>query len=819
MGSVLARAPLMPLAAAFAAGIAVAPWSPWPAAHALGAAAALLALAALLAALGRQRIGTALLLAAVAALGEARATIHPPDETHVASLLGPRGAKTVVEGRLAEEPIRWAPDRARIVLDLDALVEGADRRPATGRIQATIYGESPAIGQGQRIEAEIRLHPPSGFRNPGGFDYPEHLRREGILLIGSGRGDRIRPLTPDTPPWSVRVKRWAVATIGAHLPEGSAALLAGLVLGDRTGIPREVDEGFRRAGVYHVLAVSGFNVALLAASVFAVLALAGLPRRPTAVVAGLVLLGFALVVGGQPSVLRATIMGLALLVGILLDRESQLMNALALAGLIVLAWRPGDLREPGFALSFVATAGIVHLGPPLAERLAAQGCPRWFGQAAAVSLGAQVAVTPVMLAHFNQLSLAGVAANLLVVPLAAAGTSLGLLALGVALVSEVAAAAVFNFVWLVMAALRGVVWAAARIPGAMVHLPAPAWPEIGAWYAALALAPFAASHRAVRVGVAGLAAVALGLSLWPWVRPEDGRLRVVFLDVGQGDAAYVEVPGGPRVLVDGGPGGPRRFDVGERVVAPFLWNRPLGRLDVVAVSHSDPDHSGGIAAVMRGVRVGEVWENGRWEPGSEDALRAIARAGVPRRALTSGQRVALGDARFTVLNPERAGERAASENDASLVLRLDWKGVSFLFTGDISGRAERNLLAGALPLGALVVKVAHHGSRFSSTAPFLDAARPRVAVVSAGARNPFHHPRPETLLRLRDAGAHVYRTDRDGAVIVETDGRTLWVTRWAPGVTDRFDLSAPGTDESSPDAAPPEVERFRTRWPRPAPPA
>ena len=187
------------------------------------------------------------------------------------------------------------------------------------------------MGEGQRVALDLKLSRPRGFKNPGAFDYPAFLRREGILLVGSGRAESLVALTADDPPWPVRVKRWAVATIGAHLPETSAALMAGLLLGEKTGLPPEASEAFRRAGVYHILAVSGFNVALLASSVFFVLSTCGVPRRATAVAAGLALIGFALVVGGQASVLRATVMGLLLLGAMLLDRESQLMNALALA--------------------------------------------------------------------------------------------------------------------------------------------------------------------------------------------------------------------------------------------------------------------------------------------------------------------------------------------------------------------------------------------------------------------------------------------------------------------------------------------------------
>jgi len=296
------------------------------------------------------------------------------------------------------------------------------------------------------------------------------------------------------------------------------------------------------------------------------------------------------------------------------------------------------------------------------------------------------------------------------------------------------------------------------------------------------------AHRAAGVLLgAGLAAAA-----WPFLASGDGRLRVTFLDVGQGDAIFIEVPGGPRLLVDGGPGGGARFDVGERVVAPYLWNRGAMRLDVVAATHADADHSGGLAAVLRQFTVREVWENGRWGPGHADVVAALERSGAARRIVAARQRIRLGEALVTVLNPPGPGQPepgTTGENDRSLVLRLDWRGVSFLLTGDLTASGEEALLAERAPLAATVLKVAHHGSRTSTAEPFVNASQPRLAVVSVGARNPFRHPAPEVLGRLDLAGARVHRTDRDGAVIVETDGASLWVTRWATRRTEHIPLA------------------------------
>ncbi|HKZ06416.1 MAG TPA: ComEC/Rec2 family competence protein, partial [Methylomirabilota bacterium] len=313
-----------------------------------------------------------------------------------------------------------------------------------------------------------------------------------------------------------------------------------------------------------------------------------------------------------------------------------------------------------------------------------------------------------------------------------------------------------------------------------------------AWLAAAVLTTTVGTPGARRAAL-GLALGGLAAAAWPLLAPADARLRVTFLDVGQGDAALVEVPGGHRLLVDGGPGGAARFDVGERIVAPFLWNRGVGRLDVVAVTHPDADHSGGLPAVLRGLTVGEVWENGRWPAGHEVVVAALDRARVPRRVLAAGQRLRVGEAVVTVLNPggpHGPPPPSAGENDHSLVLRLDWRGVSLLLTGDLTAGGEETLLDGRAPLAATVLKVGHHGSRTSTGERLVNASRPVAAVISVGPRNPFRHPAPEVVARLAHSGARVYRTDRDGAVIVETDGASLWVTRWASRRIERFELGA-----------------------------
>ena len=720
-------------------------WAAWLAAVAFGVG---------LLALGRSRGAAAALLVGVAAVGALRGREAPLPPDHVARLDLPMVVR--IEGRLAVEPTRWAPDRTRLLIDADQ----ADGAPASGRIQVTVYGVPPPLTEGQRIAAPLKVHPATGFRNPGTFDYAAHLAREGVRVVATARAESLTLLDDPSPPWAVRVKRASMTAMGRALPPTSAALLAGLLLGERTELPRDIDDAFRRAGVYHVLAVSGFNVALLAAAVWALCRLAHLPRRASAATAIVVVIGFALVVGPSPSVLRAVVTAVLVLAALLLERDASVTNSLAVAALAILAVRPGDLFDPGFQLSFAATLGIVVAPLPRSAVFGALG----------VSAAAQLAVLPVALTHFNQLSTIGVVANLGVVPLAGAATIVGLVAVALSFLSETVGGVAFDAVWPVLLLLRGVVALAARVPGAVVHLPAPGWIAVTCYLGGLALLLVWYETRArdgrrspLLLGIV-LLALAVGVAAWPLVRPSDGRLRLTVLDVGQGDAIVIETPDGRTILVDAGSGGPMRLDAGERVVAPFLWNRGVLRLGGAAVTHDDADHAGGMPAVRRLFRIDEQWTGASFP--SE-----------PRR---------FGRALVTALPPlDAPGGR---RNDAGLVLRIEMGLVSFLLASDIGAAREHELVASGTRFGSTVLKVAHHGSRSSTTLEFLRAVRPTVAAISVGARNPYGHPDPGVLARLAEIGARVYRTDRDGAVIFETDGGTLTVTRWASRLVDRLCL-------------------------------
>jgi competence protein ComEC len=768
-------APLLPLAGAFAAGVwlglAVEPPG-WlvPVGATWGVVVLALARARAVAA------ASAAMLVLCALAGWARVALPDP----FPALSGVTPGPVVLEGIVGGVPEVEGP-RLRVPLVLR--LAGPDPpRPAAGVLPLSVYGSLPSLAAGDhvRVTGEVRRLEP--FRNPGPEPRSAPPRTPRHFLTARAAG--VERLPPAPLPWWLRTRLWIHRAIRTHLPPVSGALLEGLLIGERRQLPPTLLADFRRAGVYHVLAISGFNVALVAGSAFLLLRLVRAPAPLAALLALGTLIAFAAVVGGQPSVLRATIMGGLFLGAGLLGRESRVWNSLAAALLGLLALDPGSLGEPGLQLSFAATAGLLHLGPWIRGGLPAW-CPGPIRSALAVSAGAQLGVTPVMLVHFGQLSPLGVVANLLVVPLAGVLTTAGVLTLAVLALHEPLAHVLFQSLWLLLVALRLVVRAFAGLPGAVLYVPAPPAPALAASALALALAPWAGRPRA-RWAVAALA-LGAGAATVAAMRP-DGLARVVVLDVGQGEAVLVRAPTGEALLVDTGGGGPGRSDRGERVVVPILRRLGIRRLSALALTHGTPDRAGGLAGLLEGMPIDEAWI----PAGTEGAawLGPLAASRVPQRSLSRGDRLWLGPLLVRVLHPPGPPDGtpgAGADPQAWLLLRAEWGLFATVLTAGAGGPAETALLQAGLPLDAMLLKVSARGSRRGSTPEFLAAVGPRLAAISVGARNPFGHPAPEALGRLAAAGAVVFRTDLDGAIDVRSDGARVWVRAWGrPGSAAEF---------------------------------
>jgi len=820
-------------------------WAPPLAAPAL-AAAALAAAAGLLLRDGEARPAWPAILGVFACLGILQQGIAqrstPPN--HIARLPEAALAQPVVlEGIMAGPPERLPPAgqrpgaRLRLVLEVTALRGPDGWMPAVGRARLTVYEPRLGIEYGDRLRGPVRLRRPRGYLNPGAFDPARFLRAQGIALEGWVATDAVLEHVPRQGGLAVlgavyALRERLLEAIGRAYPQPAAGLLQAVLLGDRSGIPDAVNEAFLQSGTYHVLAISGLNVTVLAGALFFLLKLLRVPLRTRAAVSMVAITGYAALAGGGASVVRAAVMADVFFLALLVDREADLPSAIAVAGLGLALWNPAVIHDVGFLLTFAATIGIVvALDPALRDgrdqeldaalaRAAQRGRPaidesrarralraagRWGLEAVAITLAATAATLPILAFFFNRLSLVGVFANLPIVPLSGAITAAGTAAAAFLAVLP-GGLAPLNWVnellvrWLV--GLAG--WFAAA-PYASVRLYTPTLPMVWCYYVALAgLAAWRRWRPARWVAAAAGASLVLlvGLRLAPGEGPDGFRATV--LDVGQGDGIVVELPGGRVMVVDAGGVWDDAFDVGERVVAPYLWWRWIGRIDVLVITHPHPDHANGARALLKNFRVGEVWDAGvpSGLPAAGWVAEWTARYGIPRRVARAGTPPRrYGDVEVEVLHPPeatflRGSPRgpASDTNSNSVVLRLGVQGRHLLLAGDLEEEGEAALLQGGGAVRADVLKVPHHGGRTSSTTEFLDRVRPKVAVVSAGYRNRFRHPHPETLERYRMMGARVYRTDRHGAVTIEATGEGVVVRPFVGEALSVASGQAPGPD-------------------------
>ena len=567
-------------------------------------------------------------------------------------------------------------------------------------------------------------------------------------------------------------------------------MAAGLLLGVKGGIDEDFLSQMRTLGMGHILAVSGLHVG------FVVLVLLGLARlvpwgqAPRVAGVGIGLLGYTLITGAPPSVVRASIMAILFLWGRALERKPDVWNILAAAAIISLLIHPRSLFTASFQLSFSAVAGILHIYPRL--RGALQGTAaggwiygRWPSRFVAdlflVGLGAQAGTLPVTLIIFHSFSVYGLLANLMVIPLAGF-IVIGSLAAFLTLAISGGLASLFaDAIWLCLSLMQGAVDLLARLPHPQVVVGRPGAIGIVVLVVGVSAFPylFASGRVRFRLRFLALALVVANLMVWRGALASRA-LRVTVLDVGQGDAIHLALPDGRQLLVDSG-GWNLQYDYGERVVLPYLRGQGVHRVDLAVITHPHADHLGGLDVLLRSLPVGEIWDTpNRYESGVYSRLKARAdSAAVPIRIPGAGEAFQFGEVALWVLAPDSAwAADAADANDASLVLRISYGGTTLLLMGDAEREVERRLLAYGEILNADWLKVGHHGSATSSTEAFLAASRPKGVVVSVGRRNRYGHPSPEAMDRLRQAAVVVHRTDRDGALVLRSDGANWTVVDW-----------------------------------------
>jgi len=701
--------------------------------------------------------------------------------------------------RAGEGAGRGASKRCHLLLEVDSV----DKRPLSATLSLLVVDGVPDLAPGDWVRFTARLYLPRGFANPGLPDARLLARGQGIDLLASVKTPAmLQPAQGSTDlvayarRLAFRMRQSMAQAIDARLAEPAAGFVRTMVVGERSHVPTLVEDGFRAAGATHVLSVSGLHLAVVVALVFHSLyrLLLRIPAwslrmapKALASLLSLPVCGFyTLLTGEAVATVRSALMAALVLGAAVVNRPLSLCAAVAAAAMILLLRSPLALLDVSFQLSFASVIGLGLFARWLSPRDQGRGpmgrVRTWLLRSFSASFAASLVTMPLVAHHFGEVTPAAPIGNLVLVPvveivvlpcglvgslLALVHPWLGALPLLVAGHASCLALALAE----VFRRLAPVVLVRFAYWGETLVLVAAAGCLLRAFFQG-------ARRRRWFVLAATLTLVALAsLAGREAVRRGRDDLCVTFLDVGQGDAAVIEGPRGFVALVDGGGRHDNSFDTGARIVEPVLRARGITKLDLVVLSHPHPDHMNGLFRILGRFPVAVLWTHGDdgKNPAYRELIRLAAQRGVPTPLPTVMARDGL---TIEAVSPWLAGAIGVlprlSANDASLVVRLSYRGRNILFTGDIGEAGEAELLdrrqAGA-DLACDVLKVPHHGSRYGSSAELLDALGPRLAVVSAGRFNRFGLPSPDALVRYRERGIEILRTDRDGAVSVSVDGR------------------------------------------------
>jgi len=711
----------------------------------------------------------------------------------------------VIEGTVLDPPKIIDGKIAKINLRAQELILKGDAVPIDEDIVVTVYNHTPRLEAGDKIRFPARLRPFKNFNNPGNYNYEEAMRLKGLTCSASvSDGRRIVPMGPGCLPFP----RGLIETIQKpvrdlfkeQLDARNFALFRALILGERNGLDPRLREPFNQTGLGHMLAVSGLHIGLVAWAAFFLfkwilslsyrLALEIDIRKMSAFLTAFPVIGYTLLAGFQVSSQRAMIMILAFLGSLILGREREVWSTLALAGLIILFLDPNALFSISFQLSFMAVIGILWLTPAILDKFhypdnsqqEKMSFPNrllaYFTGLVAVTASAMIFLIPITCYYFHRISLVSITANLTTVPI------LGMWVIPLGLVSAITAPFSFNVAsfFLHLGAwglnkMMAIIEFWSHIPWSSIWTVTPNIFEIFLFYSFILGIFFFKRRRWAKMGVTLIAVLILSnVTYWVYQVRFNRDLEVTFLDVGQGNAALVAFPGGKKMIIDGGGFSRGSFDVGKMVVAPYLWHKKISQIDYMVLSHPQADHMNGLRFIAKVFRPKEFWYNGdQVETATFRELKAIIATEKIKELLPGDLRdgIEINGAMVSILHPDPDGQPLIVQkagkwlNNNSLVLKIAYRGKTFLFPGDLEKQGEEVLISNAGEMVKSDILLSpHHGSKTSSSKGFLGMVQPGICIISSREGNSGNFPHQTVLERLRHMGCRVIRISRSGAVEV-----------------------------------------------------
>lgn len=655
-------------------------------------------------------------------------------------------------------------------------------------ILTTLKSNSGTIYRyGSNIKINGQLSLPKTSRNPGGFNYKKYLAQNGISANIFAKEDKIEIIPGEHSNYletsGFLIRDRMISVINRSLPKEQAALLNGMLIGYTAQMDKEMQKDFSNAGLSHIMAVSGMNIAFIVFPMMFVLKKLRLKQKVSNIIIIITVIIFCFITGFSPSVLRAAIMAIIILIGQIMRREADVITSISFASTILLLYNPNSLFNIGFQLSFAATLSLILFYKTIRNHIDFKFIPKVLTDVLAATIAAQLGVLPMIALYFNKISLISIVANLLVVPLVEIVTILGFVMVIIGQLSILISQLIGYVNSTILTFILWVSKASSQIPYSVITVTTPPIVFILIYYIIVLFFfwykptfKFQVKYRYY------FAALGLGTALIIITTLTPGNLEVVFIDVGEGDSSLIRTSTGKTVLIDGGGKSSKLYtdpNIGETIIIPFLLDYGVSKLDLVVATHAHDDHIGGLKPVLKDFPVENlILPYNSDNKGFNEILDISKTKNISTRFCRKGDIIRL-DLKTTlkVLFPEQESTvNTTSLNNTSLVLKLLYKNTSLLFTGDIDGEVEKQLLEENSNLKADILKVAHHGSMYSTTDGFLEAVKPKAAIISVG-KNTFGHPSTSVIERLDIKKIKLFRTDEDGAVIVSTDGERIEISK------------------------------------------
>jgi len=692
---------------------------------------------------------------------------------------------------VVESSESYVDDRRKIIAK-DLIISELNRIRCSGKILIRVKNSNHRYFHGDSLIFRTILREPSAKRNPGEFDYRNYLANHHIFALAYLDENQIQVTEPQHS-FSLRrsanrIKYGIQDLIGRSMEGESAAILQALLVGVRGEISDETEQAFVDSGAIHVLAVSGLHVGYVCLAIWVITGFLRLSLKPRVITTILVLAMYVLVVDVKPSVMRAVIMASMVLVSKGWEKQVNVFNSLAAAALIQTLIDPLQLFDMGFQLSFTAVFSIVYIYRRLEFLLPEKIKPseinskaiKYIFQMFLVSLAALIGTVPITIFYFNRIPIISMLSNLVIIPL------IGVIgALGFAQVILGSAWNWFNIAYgevenLLITLLQKIVTLFSSIPGAYISVAQISVGTLILLYVFIFLLINVDKVKIRKVLVFGLL-IAGNIFIWNTVF-EKPQMIVTFLDVAQGDAALIQLPNKQTILIDTGDRTFRR-DYGKLVVAPFLKRQGIRQINTLILTHPHSDHIGGAPTILRNFNVKQIWESGivagsriyREIHTLADSLKIPVLTPIPGDMV-----IVKDDLKLYFLHPsERFLEKhKRNYNNGSLVCKLVYGDISILFTGDAEEESEDYLGYWDSFLKSTIIKVPHHGSKTSSTEPYVNLVDPEYAIVSVGYKNKFRHPAQSTMEQYRKLASTIYRTDIGHAVQFQSNGEIVKVINW-----------------------------------------